>query len=328
MAAECVSVPPPVQWQDGKLKLLDQRLLPGRVVFEDQPDVASVVRAIRDMRVRGAPAIGIAAAYGMVLAERAGTDVARSGVQLRAARPTAVNLAWAVDRMLRAHATGRDLLDEARAIHDEDRAMCEAIGRHGAPLIQPGANLLTHCNAGALAVSALGTATAPMYVAHRAGVGFHVYVDETRPVLQGARLTAWELAQAGIDHTLVCDNAAAHLMDQGGVDLVIVGADRVTANGDTVNKIGTRALAIIADYHGVPFYVACPSSTFDPDTPTGRDVPIEERPSGEVTNPLPTPAGVRARNPAFDVTPAPLVTAYITDKGILPTADGFGGAHA
>ena len=323
MDAERVSVPPPVQWKDDKLKLLDQRLLPGRVVFEEQPDVACVVRAINEMRVRGAPAIGIAAAYGLVLAERAGTNLARSAAQLRAARPTAVNLAWAVDRMLRAHAAERDLLDEARAIHDEDRAMCEAIGRHGSALIQAGANLLTHCNAGALAVSALGTATAPMYVAHHAGKRFHVYVDETRPVLQGARLTAWELAQAGIDHTLVCDNAAAHLMDQGAVDLVIVGADRVTANGDTVNKIGTRALAIIADYHGVPFYVACPSSTFDPATPTGRDVPIEERPSGEVTDPLPIPAGIRARNPAFDVTPAALVTAYITDKGVLPTADGF-----
>ena len=318
-----MSVPAPVKWHDGRLTLLDQRLLPGRVAFEDQPDVASVARAIRDMRVRGAPAIGIAAAYGMVLAERAGADLEQSAEQLRAARPTAVNLAWAVDRMLRAHAACRDLLAEARAIHDEDRAMCEAIGRFGAPLIQAGANLLTHCNAGALAVSALGTATAPMYVAHRGGIPFHVYVDETRPVLQGARLTAWELAQAGIAHTLVCDSAAAHLMAENAVDLVIVGADRVTANGDTVNKIGTRALAIVADYHGVPFYVACPSSTFDADTASGRGVPIEERPSGEVTNPLPAPAGVRARNPAFDVTPASLVTAYITDMGILPTADGF-----
>ena len=318
-----MSVPAPVRWHDGRLALLDQRLLPGRVVFEDQPDVASVARAIRDMRVRGAPAIGIAAAYGMVLAERAGVDIEESAEHLRAARPTAVNLAWAVDRMLRAGAAGRDLLAEARAIHDEDRAMCEAIGRFGAPLIQADANLLTHCNAGALAVSELGTATAPMYVAHRAGIPFHVYVDETRPVLQGARLTAWELAQAGIDHTLVCDSAAAHLMAENAVDLVIVGADRVTANGDTVNKIGTRALAIIADYHNVPFYVACPSSTFDLGTASGRDVPIEERPSGEVTDPVPAPKGVRARNPAFDVTPAGLVTAYITDQGILSTADGF-----
>ena len=318
-----MSVPAPVQWQDGRLELLDQRLLPGRVVLEEQPDVASVADAIRDMCVRGAPAIGIAAAYGMVLAERAGADLGESAAELRAARPTAVNLAWAVDRMLRAHATRRDLLAEARAIHDEDRAMCEAIGNFGAPLIRPEANLLTHCNAGALAVSALGTATAPMYVAHRRGIPFHVYVDETRPVLQGARLTAWELGQAGIDHTLVCDSAAAHLMAENAVDLVIVGADRVTANGDTVNKIGTRALAIIADYHGVPFYVACPSSTFDPGTASGRDVPIEERPSTEVTAPLPAPIGIRARNPAFDVTPAGLVTAYITDHGILPTADGF-----
>lgn len=318
-----MNVPAPVKWHDDRLTLLDQRLLPGRVVFEEQPDVAGVARAIRDMRVRGAPAIGIAAAYGMVLAERAGADLAHSAEELRAARPTAVNLAWAVNRMLRAHAAGRGLLAEARAIHDEDRAMCEAIGRFGAPLIHADANLLTHCNAGALAVSALGTATAPMYVAHHAGIPFHVYVDETRPLLQGARLTAWELGQAGIDHTLVCDSAAAHLMAENAVDLVIVGADRVTANGDTVNKIGTRALAIIADYHGVPFYVACPSSTFDPGTACGRDVPIEERSRGEVTDPLPTPTGIRARNPAFDVTPAGLVTAYITDQGILPTADGF-----
>ena len=318
-----MSVPAPVKWRSGQLTLLDQRCLPGRVVFEDQHDVASVTRAIRDMRVRGAPAIGIAAAYGMVLAERDGTDLAESAKQLPAARPTAVNLTWAVDRMLRAHADGRDLLTEAHAIHDEDRAMCEAIGHLGAPLIQAGANLLTHCNAGALAVSALGTATAPMYVAHRAGIPFHVYVDETRPALQGARLTAWELGQAGIDHTLVCDSAAAHLMAENAVDLVIVGADRVTANGDTVNKIGTRALAIVADYHGVPFYVACPSPTFDPDTASGHEVPIEERPSAEVTDPVATPAGLRARNPAFDVTPAGLVTAYITDHGILPTADGF-----
>ena len=318
-----MSVPAPVKWRSGQLTLLDQRRLPGRVVFEDQHDVASVARAIRDMRVRGAPAIGIAAAYGMVLAERDGTDLNQSAEQLRAARPTAVNLAWAVERMLRAHAAGRGLLAEARAIHAEDRAMCEAIGRYGAPLIHAGANLLTHCNAGALAVSALGTATAPMYIAHRAGVPFHVYVDETRPVLQGARLTAWELGRAGIEHTLVCDSAAAHLMAENAVDLVIVGADRVTANGDTINKIGTRALAIVADYHGVPFYVACPSSTVDPGTASGRDVPIEERPSGEVTDLLPTSTGIRTRNPAFDVTPAGLVTAYITDQGILPTADGF-----
>ena len=318
-----MTVPAPIRWQDGKLVLLDQRRLPDAVVFEEQGDVASVVRAIREMRVRGAPAIGIAAAYGMVVAERTGACLADSAAQLRQARPTAVNLAWALDRMLDAHAEGRELLVEAQAIHAEDAAMCTAIGRHGAPLIHPGTNVLTHCNAGALAVSTLGTATAPMYVAHEAGVTFHVYVDETRPVLQGARLTAWELGQAGIDHTLVCDNAAAHLMAEGQVDLVVVGTDRVTANGDVVNKIGTRSLAIVARYHDVPFYVACPSSTFDPHTCTGADVPIEERPAGEVTAHIPAVSDVRVRNPAFDVTPADLVTGYITEHGIEESSDGF-----
>ena len=312
-----MTVPAPIRWEDGKLWLLDQRGLPHRVVYEEQTDAAGIGRAIREMRVRGAPAIGIAAAYAMAMTWRAGADLAHAGAQLRRARPTAVNLQWAVDRMLNAHGRGANLVDEARAIHEEDRAMCEAIGRHGAPLIEPGANLLTHCNAGALAVSEFGTATAPMYVARQAGIPFHVYVDETRPALQGARLTSWELSEAGIDHTLICDSAAAHLMAQGAVDLVIVGADRVTANGDTVNKIGTRALAIVARYHDVPFYVACPSSSIDLATPTGADVVIEERAAAEVTAGIPAVAGVKARNPAFDVTPAELVTTYITDRGVL-----------
>ncbi len=255
-----MTVPAPIRWEDGKLWLLDQRLLPRQVVFEEQRDAESVARAIRELRVRGAPAIGIAAAYGMALAQRCGTDLEQAARQLCAARPTAVNLGWAVKRLLDAH---------------------------------------------------------------DAGVPFHVFVDETRPVLQGARLTSWELTEAGIDHTLICDSAAAHLMAENAVDLVIVGADRVTANGDTVNKIGTRALAIVAQYHGVPFYVACPSSTFDPDTPSGDEVVIEERPSAEVTAYLPTVAGVKTRNPAFDVTPAGLVKAYITDRGLLPASDGF-----
>ena len=314
-------VPASIRWYNGRLLLLDQRQLPAQVKFEEHEDVASVARAIRELRVRGAPAIGIAAAYGMAMAARQAEDVAQAAAVLRAARPTAVNLGWAIDRMLDAHRRGVDLVDEARAIHDEDRAMCEAIGQQGAALIEPGAGLLTHCNAGALAVSHLGTALAPMYVAHRAGVPFQVYVDETRPVLQGARLTSWELAQAGIDHTLICDNAAAHLMASGAVDLVIVGADRVTANGDTVNKIGTRALAIVANYQGIPFYVACPASTVDPATPTGADVAIEERASAEVTEGIPTVAGVKVRNPAFDVTPAELVTAYVTEHGICDSAE-------
>ena len=312
-----MSVPAPIRWENGRLLLLDQRQLPGRVVFEEHEDVASVVRAIRQLRVRGAPAIGVAAAYAMAMAWRNGDDLEQAAAELRGARPTAVNLAWAVDRMLDAWSHGKDLVDEALAIHEEDRAMCEAIGRHGAPLIEPGSRVLTHCNAGALAVSHLGTATAPMYLAHEAGVRFQVYVDETRPVLQGSRLTSWELTEAGIDHTLICDSAAAHLMADGGIDLILVGADRVTTNGDTVNKIGTRALAIIANYHGVPFYVACPSSTFDPSTATGADVTIEERPAAEVTADIPAVAGVKVRNPAFDVTPADLVTGYVTEFGVV-----------
>lgn len=312
-----MSVPAPIRWENGKLLLLDQRQLPGRVAFEEQSDVASVVRAIRQLRVRGAPAIGVTAAYAMAMAWRDGDDLEKAAADLCGARPTAVNLAWAVERMLGASSRGTDLVDEAHAIHEEDRTMCEAIGRHGAPLIEPGSRVLTHCNAGALAVSHLGTATAPMYLAHEAGVRFHVYVDETRPVLQGSRLTSWELTQAGIDHTLICDSAAAHLMADAGIDLIIVGADRVTANGDTVNKIGTRALAIVANYHGVPFYVACPSSTLDPATASGADVDIEERPAAEVTAGIAAVAGVKVRNPAFDVTPAELVTAYVTEGGIV-----------
>lgn len=291
------------------------------MVFEEHKDAFDVAQAIRELKVRGAPAIGIAAAYAMAMTWRSGVDLVDAAHTLRAARPTAVNLAGAVDRMLAADGRGADLVEEARAIHAEDRAMCEAIGRHGAYLIKPDSRVLTHCNAGALAVSHLGTATAPMYVAHRAGVSFHVYVDETRPVLQGARLTSWELSRAGIDHTLICDSAAAHLMAEGAVDLVIVGADRVTANGDTVNKIGTRALAIVARYHDVPFYVACPTSTLDLKTARGADVVIEERAATEVTGTIPTVAGVKARNPAFDVTPGELVTAYLTDEGLREPND-------
>jgi len=253
------------------------------------------------------------------------------------ARPTAVNLAWATRRM-RDAACSSDARDgtglllrlraEAEAIHAEDRALCRAIGEAGLPLIAPGCGVLTHCNAGALAVSELGTATAPMYLAHARGTAFRVYVDETRPLLQGARLTAWELERAGLDVTLVCDNAAARLMSEGLVDLVLVGTDRVTANGDVVNKIGTLGLAILCRHFGIPFYVACPSSTFDAATATGADVAIEERDGDEVRSWRGTrtaPASVKARNPAFDVTPHALVTAIVTDRGIVrpPYADNL-----
>lgn len=313
MNAEAMRAPESIRWRDGRLWLLDQRRLPDEVIYEEAASAAEVATAIAHMTVRGAPAIGIAAAYGMALTAQRGESLQAAADALIAARPTAVNLAWAVRRVLAASAP----VAEAEAIHREDIAMCEAIGANGLPLIEDGAAVLTHCNAGALAVSALGTATAPLYLAHAAGRRLSVFVDETRPALQGARLTTWELMRAGIDVTLICDGAAAHMMAEGAIDLVIVGADRVAANGDVVNKIGTRGLAIVSRFHGRPFYVALPSSTFDPHAPTGAAVTIEERDAGEVTGPIPAPAGVPARNPAFDVTPAALVTAWITDRGLF-----------
>ncbi len=296
--------------------LLDQRKLPEEVVYAAQTGAEMVAASIAAMQVRGAPAIGIAAAYGLALDARAGRDVARAARLLVAARPTAVNLAWAVNRVLAAS----DAVAEAEAIHREDAEMCRAIGANGMELIDENSSVLTHCNAGALAVSALGTATAPLYLAHEAGVRFKVFVDETRPLLQGARLTAWELVRAGLDVTLICDNMVSHLMSEGAIDSVIVGADRVTANGDVVNKIGTRGIAIASRYHGIPFHVAFPTSTFDADTATGADVDIEQRDPSEVTDSIRVAPGVRVRNPAFDVTPAELVTSWITDCGRMETA--------
>ena len=296
--------------------LLDQRKLPEEVVYAEQTSAEMVAASIAGMQVRGAPAIGIAAAYGLALDAHAGRDVARAARLLVAARPTAVNLAWAVSRVLAAS----DAVAEAEAIHREDAEMCRAIGANGLGLIDPGSAVLTHCNAGALAVSALGTATAPLYLAHEAGVRFKVFVDETRPLLQGARLTAWELVRAGLDVTLICDNMVSHLMSEGTIDIVIVGADRVTANGDVVNKIGTRGIAIASRYHGIPFHVAFPSSTFDAETATGADVDIEQRDASEVTDSIRVAPGVQIQNPAFDVTPAELVTSWITDCGRIETA--------
>ena len=335
MTTAHTDVPESIRWQNGQLSLLDQRALPDVQRWQRVDSLDAGFHAIRDMVVRGAPAIGIAAAY--TLAEAAQTYalkaqaaqqawLAEAAQTLCSARPTAVNLAWAVKRLERiGNAAASDdfaaaLQREAEAIHAKDRAICRGIGAAGMSLITPGAGVLTHCNAGALAVSELGTATAPMYLAHRAGVPFRVYADETRPVLQGARLTAWELGAAGIDVTLICDNMAAHLMSQGRIDVVIVGTDRVTANGDVVNKIGTLGVAVLARHFGVPFYVACPSSTFDPDTATGADVVIEERPAEEVTHIRGVrlaPADVQVFNPAFDVTPAALVTGIITEHGIV-----------
>ena len=296
--------------------LLDQRKLPEEVVYEEQASAEMVAASIAGMKVRGAPAIGIAAAYGIALAVRAGADVAHAAELLIAARPTAVNLAWAVNRVLRAD----DAVAEAEALHREHAEMCRAIGENGMELIEPDAAVLTHCNAGALAVSAPGTATAPLYLAHEAGIPFRVFVDETRPLLQGARLTAWELVRAGLDVTLICDSMVSHLMSEGTVDLVMVGADRVTGNGDVVNKIGTRGIAIASRYHGIPFHVAFPTSTFDADTASGTDVDIEQRDPSEVIGPIRSAPGVQVRNPAFDVTPAELVTSWITDQGRFENA--------
>ena len=320
-----------VTWRDGRLDLLDQRRLPGdvrRVVCEDAD---AVIHCIRDMVVRGAPAIGIAAAYGAVLAAR--LRVASHGrdwlagyhldlARLREARPTAVNLAWAVDRMRAAGEQAGDdpvseLLDEARRIHAEDIEMNIAISRHGADLIDTPGSVITHCNAGALATGGLGTALGVIREAWRRGLVTRVWVDETRPWLQGSRLTAWELARDGIPVTVITDSAAAQMMRRDPPTWAIVGADRVAANGDVVNKIGTYSLAVVARHHGVRFMVAAPSSTLDVATASGDGVVIEQRDPGEIWEAAGgAPAGAEADNPAFDVTPAGLVDALVTERGV------------
>ena len=319
-----MTLPQAVLCTDAGLKVLDQRRLPQETRYLDITDLEEAVEAIRTLAVRGAPAIGIAAAYALALAMRNVPEaefaarLETAAARLKAARPTAVNLGWAVDRLQHAAAGSTDveaLLREARRIHDEDRQICRAIAEAGRSLIRPGTRVLTHCNAGALAVSELGTATAPLYIQHAQGIPFEVFACETRPLLQGARLTAWELDQAGIDVTLICDNMAASLMAAGRIDLVLVGTDRVTRNGDVVNKIGTLSLAVLAQHYRVPFYVACPSSTSDAATASGADVEIEERDASEVLGDR--AARVKVYNPAFDVTPASLVTALITDRGVL-----------
>jgi methylthioribose-1-phosphate isomerase len=322
----------------GHAAILDQTLLPAERKVLALRDVQAVWEAIRTLRVRGAPAIGVAAAMGVVLGARAAPDapeesvhaaVRRASDRLAASRPTAVNLFWALERMKRTadgargrggRAVKQTLLAEARAIRDEDAEMCRRIGEHGQRLIREGCGVLTHCNAGALAAAEYGTALAPLYRAHELGRRFRVWVDETRPLLQGARLTMWELQQAGIDCTLICDNMAAAVMRQGKVDLVIVGADRIAASGDTANKIGTYGLAVLARHHGIPFYVAAPSSTFDLAVRSGDAIPIEERGADEVTEGFgrrTAPRGAKVYSPAFDVTPARLVTAIITERGVI-----------
>ncbi len=330
-----------IQWAGdaatGLLRLIDQTRLPTEYVETDCRDVKAVWEAIKSLRVRGAPAIGVAAAYGAVIGARSqGLDDAESvrdalrsaTAYLRTSRPTAVNLFWALDRMDAAACEVQGdglvvlegLLAEARQIEEEDRAMCRAIGRHGAALVESGQGILTHCNAGGLATADYGTALAVVFAAHEQGIALRVFADETRPLLQGARLTAWELKRRGIPVTLICDNMAAQVMKEGKVQMVVVGADRIAANGDTANKIGTYGVALLARAHAIPFYVAAPSSTFDLSIPDGSVIPIEQRDPREVTHGFgqqTAPDGVEVYNPAFDVTPAELIAGIITEKGVI-----------
>jgi methylthioribose-1-phosphate isomerase len=331
-----MSIPTPIGWtEELSVRILDQTLLPDQERYLDLETVEQVAEAIRMLRVRGAPLIGIAAAMGVTLETRARNTlegVRAAAVTLGATRPTAVNLQWALDRMLcrasDAAAQGKDLREalllEAGAIWDEDRAMCARIGAAGAALLGEESLVLTHCNAGALATGGIGTALAPVYTAHQAGRRVAVIADETRPLLQGSRLTAWELARAGVPVTVIADSMAASRLRRGDVTCVIVGADRIAANGDVANKIGTYGLALAARAHNVPFYVAAPSSTIDPATPDGAHIPIEERRDEEVAGWRGHPAAppeAKIWNPAFDVTPAELVTAIITDQGIVAPRD-------
>ena len=334
-----------VKWiggTDGVLELIDQRRLPQEFVTLLVRDVDQLHEAIRTLTVRGAPAIGVSAGYGPVLALQKLSDEATAADGLRqvgdacdflaTSRPTAVNLFWALNRIRhKAQKVGSHpqatvnnlheaILAEAHAIYQEDVEMCRRIGQHGERFIRDGAGILTHCNAGALATAGQGTALSVMFAAQKKGRHFKVYADETRPLLQGARLTAWELQQAGIDVTVICDNMAGWLMKEGRVEAVITGADRIAANGDAANKIGTYSLSILAQHHDILFYIAAPSSTFDLNLASGSEIPIEQRESDEVTQfrgTQTTPTGVAVYNPAFDVTPAENIAAIITEKGVI-----------
>jgi methylthioribose-1-phosphate isomerase len=309
----------PLEWRDGALWLLDQRRLPVEELWLECADELAVARAIKDMVVRGAPAIGIAAAFGVALGVARGRPLEEVIALLAATRPTAVNLFWALGRCRAAAAAGRDLVAEAQAIWDDDLDRCRRIGAHGAALIPDGAVVLTHCNAGALATGGYGTALGVVRGARDQGRRVAVYADETRPFLQGARLTAWELMRDHIPVTLITDNMAAHFLRQGIITCAVVGADRIAANGDVANKIGTYGVAVLCREHAVPFYVAAPLSTVDLGTADGTGIPIEERDGREVHTiggVRVAPEGVTIRNPAFDVTPARLVTAIVTEVGI------------
>jgi len=327
-----------ITWSNGKVKFIDQTLLPHKFKVVLTDDVRRVWRAIKKLEIRGAPAIGIAGALGIVIgvkgsaAERFDTffkELKITADYLGSSRPTAVNLFWAIERMKKVARKNRAkkvkeikniLLKEAIRIINEDKSSCRRMARFGAGLVKKNSNILTHCNAGGLATADYGTALGVLFEARKQGKRFKVYVDETRPLLQGARLTTWELIREGIDTTLICDNMAASIMAKGKIDMIFVGADRIAANGDTANKIGTYNLAVLADYHDIPFYVVAPISTFDLNLKTGADIPIEERNGNEVrsvSGKLVAPRNVKVYNPAFDVTPAGLITAIITEKGIF-----------
>jgi methylthioribose-1-phosphate isomerase len=327
----------------GRVRFIDQTLLPGTFTHIETTDLDQMWIAIKTLQVRGAPAIGVAAAMAVAAVaqdsqlpdnEKVLSRVDSAVQYLATSRPTAVNLFWALERMKRvAHQKAglptrtlqEQLVKEAMLIRDEDAAMCRAIGEHGATLLKDGSTVLTHCNAGGLATSELGTALAPVYVAKEQGKRVQVYADETRPLLQGARLTAWELMQNGIDVTLICDNTAAQVMKEGRINIVFVGADRIAANGDAANKIGTYGVACLARAHHIPFYVLAPTSTIDLATPTGDKIPIEERGREEITcgfGKLTAPADVKVYAPAFDVTPANLIAGIVCEKGIFRPSSG------
>ncbi|HET7621678.1 MAG TPA: S-methyl-5-thioribose-1-phosphate isomerase [Gemmatimonadaceae bacterium] len=337
-----------VRWSpDGHaVRIIDQTLLPERFEERDLRALDEICESIQTLRVRGAPAIGVAAAMGLAVsllpcaalpASELRTRAREHAERLAATRPTAVNLSWALGRMLaRLDATGDDsgsilvaMRDEATALLEEDRAMCRRIGEHALELIPDGARVLTHCNAGALATAGTGTALAPIYLAVERGRSVRVYADETRPLLQGSRLTAWELERAGIPVTVIVDSAAGSIMAAGKVDLVMVGADRIAANGDAANKIGSYSLAVLAARHGIPFYVAAPESTLDPSLRAGSEIVIEQRSRREIAagfGRTTLPEGVEVENPAFDVIPAELITAIVTDGGVHRAPYDFGGS--
>ena len=328
-----------VQWVNQQLIIIDQTLLPGEYREITLKTAQDVWDAIKVLKVRGAPAIGVCAAYGVLVGiqekkPKNVTDAIGAACEtadyLATSRPTAVNLFWALDRMKRVAQACTSLVSaedvfihlevEANAIFEEDDQMCRLIGKYGSALIKDGDGVLTHCNAGGLATSGYGTALAVMFSAHEQGRTFHVFADETRPLLQGARLTSWELHQAGIDITLICDNMAAQVMREGRIQLVVVGADRIASNGDAANKIGTYSVALLAKAHNIPFYVAAPLSTFDFAIQSGAEIPIEQRDSEEICcgfGKRTAPEGVKVYNPAFDVTPAELIAGIITEKGVL-----------